>query len=198
MLNQISLKTFSEEGKWFIDSLQKVQNNLAEKIKANIIIINKKGSLVTVASSFSNFCDLLKENLSTQKGYFSPEQYALDFMSKKQEAVFDNIYNNPAFFWVPLKNKEGKIMGAITGCGGWYNYGETAVQKEKTLKDFYKQLNFSEEKCPLDKFLMTANKIPVIAKDELRKEAFQLAKLTEALIEETDLRQAFPVNNFGK
>jgi hypothetical protein len=198
MISQISLKTFSEEGRWFLDSLQEAQNNLARKIKANIVIVNKKGSLVTTASSFSDFCNLLEENLSAKKSYFSPAQYAFDFMSKKKEAVFTNIYSNPAFFWVPLKDKEEKIIGAIAGCGGWYDYGETAVQKENILKDFYKQLGFNEEKCPLDKFLTMAKEIPIVAKDELRKEAFQLAKLTEILIEETDLKQAFSVSNSGK
>ena len=198
MLNQISSKTLSEEGQWFFDNLQAVQNNLAQKIKANIVMVDGKGSLVTKASSFSDFCNLLKENSSASKNYFSPAQYVPEFISEKKEAVFIGAYSNPAFFWVPLKNKEGKIIGAVTGCGGWCDYGETASQKEKILKDFYKQLGFNEEKCPLDKFLMMAKEIPVVAKDELRKEAFQLAKLTEVLIEETDLKQAFLINNSGK
>ncbi len=198
MLNQVSLKAFSEEGRWFLNNLQETQNNLAKKIKANIVIINRRGSLVTAASSFSDFCHLLEENLPAGKDCFSPAQYALDLMSRKKEAVFANDYDNLASFWILLKNREGKVIGAIAGCGGWYNYGGTVAQKEKGLKNFYQQLSLDEKKCSFNEFSAMVKKIPVITKDKLRGEVFRLAKLIEVLIEETDLKQAFAVNNSDK
>ena len=66
-------KKFSERAKWFLQNLQKLQDDFAESIGGQIVTTDKEGNLVTKMSGAQRACKLIMET-EKNKVYIRQEQ----------------------------------------------------------------------------------------------------------------------------
>ena len=124
----------SEEAQWFLRNLQKLQDDFAESIGAQIVTTDRDGNLVTEMSGAQRVCKMIMETAEGKKKCEEAYKMALSLVKTQKEPAFMDCYAGYASLWVPIKvGKE--IVGSITGCGGKYERGESKeVLKEKFAK----------------------------------------------------------------
>lgn len=183
-------KQLSEEAKWFLRNLQKLQDDFAENIGAQIVTTDIEGNLITKMSGQQRVCQIIqkteKGKTACQKAY----RTALSLVKTMKEPAFMDCHAGLASLWVPIKVR-GEIVGSITGCGGRYDRGESEEELKKKFTAKAEELGIKEE--DMDEYLEAAGEVKVITEEEMRKRAERLAKLVGILAEETALREAFGV-----
>ena len=182
-------KKFSEGATWFLRNLQKLQDDFAESVGAQIVTTDREGSLVTEMSGTQRVCRLI---MSTPKGKEKcGECYkvALSLVKTQKEPVFIDCYAGYASLWVPIKVND-KIVGSITGCGGRYEKGKSKEKLKEELSKLASDLGVSDK----EDFLKAGiDEIQPVTEEEMRKRALRLAKLVGILAEETALKEVFGV-----
>lgn len=182
-------KNFSEEAKWFLRNLQKLQDDFAESVGGQIVTTDKEGNLVTKMSGAQRACQLI---MATEQGKKKCEECyktALSLVGSQKEAVFMDCYAGFASLWVPIKVK-GEIVGSITGCGGKYERGES---KEELREKFSKLADEIRIESEGDFLKAAVDEIQPVTEEEMRKRAERLAKLVGILAEETSLSELFGI-----
>ncbi len=180
-------KQYSEEAKWFLQNLQKLQDDFAESVGGQIVTTDKEGNLITKMSGAQRVCKLIME---TEKGKAKcGEAYktALSLVKTMKEPAFMDCHAGYASLWVPIKINE-KIVGSITGCGGRYEKGESKEELREKFSKLADELGISDK----EDFLKAAvDEIRPITKEEMQDRAIKLAKLVVTLAEEKVLQEVF-------
>lgn len=182
-------KTYSEEAQWFLRNLQRLQDDFAESVGAQIVTTDGEGELVTKMSGAQRVCKLI---MATAKGKENCEKCyktALGLVKTQKEPIFMDCYAGYASLWVPIK-AGGKIVGSITGCGGRYERGLSREQIQEQLSKVANDLGVSDAQ---DFLKAGVDEIAPVTEQEMRKRAERLAKLVGILAEETALREVFGI-----
>ncbi len=180
-------KQISEEAQWFLRNLQKLQDDFAESVGAQIVTTDKEGNLVTKMSGAQRVCQLI---MATEKGKercSNAYKTALSLVKTMKEPAFMDCHAGYASLWVPIKIK-GEIVGSITGCGGRYDRGENSEQLREKFSKLADELGISDK----EDFLKAAvDEIRPVTEEEMKKRSERLAKLVGILAEETALKELF-------
>jgi len=181
-------KQLSEEAQWFLRNLQKLQDDFAESVGAQIVTTDKEGNLVTKMSGAQRVCvDFIQKTEEGGKGCGSTYKMALGLVETQKEAAFMDCFAGYASLWVPIKVK-GEIAGSITGCGGRYDRGES----KEELKEKFSKLAEKLGVVVGEEYLKAAvEEVKFVTEEEMRKRAERLAKLVGVLAEETALKEVF-------
>jgi len=184
-------KTLSGEAEWFLKSLQTLQDDFAESVGAQIVTTDKEGNLITKMSGQMKVCsDFIQKTDKGKKACTDTFHTAVGLVKTMKEPAFMDCFAGYASLWVPIKTKEGEIVGSITGCGGRFDRGEG---KEEIEKKFTKLANDLEVEVN-EKYLKEAiDNVKVVTEEEMKKRAKRLAKLVGVLAEETALSEAFGI-----
>lgn len=184
----MSEKELSNEGKWFLKNLQKIQDNFAEDIGAQIVTTDKEGNLVTEMSGQQEVCQIIQKTEKGKQGCQEAYQTALSLVKTMKEPAFMDCHAGLASLWIPIKVK-GEIVGSVTGCGGRYDRGESEEELKKKFRAKAEELGIGEE--DMDKYLEAVAKVKVTTEEEMKKRADRLSKLVGVLAEETALKEVF-------
>jgi len=180
-------KQFSERARWFLQNLQRLQDDFAESVGGQIVTTDKEGNLVTKMSGAQRVCKLI---MGTEKGKTKcGEAYktALSLVKTMKEPAFMDCYAGYASLWVPIKIN-GKIVGSITGCGGRYDRGESREALREKFSKLADELGISDK----EDFLKAAvDEIKPVTEEEMKDRATKLAKLVVTLAEEEVLKEVF-------
>ena len=184
-------KNYSEEAQWFLRNLQRLQNDFAESIGAQIVTTDKNGELLTKMSGQQKICQIIQGTEKGKQGCQSAYQTALSLVKSMKEPAFMDCPAGLASLWVPIEVK-GEIVGSITGCGGRYDHGESEQELRERFAVKANELGINEENK--EDFLNALSEVKVITEEEMRKRAERLARLVGILAEETALSEVFGVN----
>jgi len=181
-------KEFSEEAKWFLRNLQKLQDDFAESIGAQIVTTDKNGELVTEMSGQMKVCsNFIQKTKDGKKGCEDTFKTALGLVKTMKEPAFMDCFAGYASLWVPIKIN-GEIVGSITGCGGKFNRGETKEELKGKFSKLAEKLGINID----GNYLKAAvDDVKVVTEEEMKKRAERLAKLVGILAEETALKEVF-------
>ncbi len=184
-------KQLSEEAQWFLRNLQKLQDDFAESIGAQIVTTDVNGDLVTKMSGQMKVCrDFIQKTEKGKKSCTDTYHTALGLVKKMKEPAFMDCFAGYASLWVPIKTREGKIVGSITGCGGRFDRGES---REELIERFTKLAN-DLGITPDENYLKAAiDDVTTVTEEEMKKRAERLSKLVGILTEETALSEAFGI-----
>jgi ligand-binding sensor protein len=180
-------KQLSEEAQWFLKNLQKLQDDFAESVGAQIVTTDREGNLITKMSGAQRACQLI---MAVEKGRKRCEECyktALSLVRTQKKPIFIDCYAGYASLWVPIKVGK-KIVGSITGCGGKYDRGESKEDLREKFSKLADDLGIANK----EDFLKAAvDEIQPVTEEEMKKRAERLAKLVGILAEETALREVF-------
>ncbi len=182
-------REISETAKWFLNNLQRLQNDFAEVSGVQIVTINLEGDLITERSGGQKVYKLI---LSTEEGEIrlrDTYKVGISLIRNKKETVFMNCFAGFACVFVPIILK-GKLIGAIVSCGGRHERGES---KEKLREKFSKLANELGVREKEDFLRAAIDEVEPVTEEELKKRAGKLAKLIEILAETavTPLKEVF-------
>ena len=183
-------ENFSEEAQWFLRNLQKLQDDFAENVGAQIVTTDKGGNLITKMSGAQRVCQLIMTTKEGKKKCGEAYKMALSLVRTMKEPAFMDCYAGYASLWVPIKVR-GEIVGSITGCGGRYERGESKEELRKKYSKLADELGI-EDKEEFLKAAIDEVKNP-ITEAEMKKRAERLSKLVGILAEETALSEVFGV-----
>lgn len=183
-------KNLSEEARWFLRNLQKLQDDFAESVGGQIVTTDKEGDLVTKMSGAQRVCKLIMTTEEGKKKCGECYKMALSLVKTQKEPAFMDCYAGYASLWVPIKVK-GEITGSITGCGGRYDRGENKEELRKKYTKLADELGVKNREDFL-KAAVDEIKNP-ITETEMKKRAERLSKLVGILAEETALSEVFGV-----
>jgi len=182
-------KKLSEEVQWFLRNLQKLQDDFAESVGAQIVTTDKEGNLVTKMSGAQRVCKLIQATEMGKEKCGECYKTALSLVRTMKEPAFMACYAGYASLWVPIKVK-GEIVGSITGCGGRYDRGESKEELKEKFSKLADDLGIVDK----EDFLKAAvDEINPVTEEEMKKRAERLAKLVGILAEETALGEVFGV-----
>lgn len=181
-------KQLSEEAQWFLRNLQKLQDDFAENIGAQIVTTDREGNLVTKMSGQQRVCQIIQKTEKGKAGCQKAYETALSLVKTMKEAAFMDCHAGLASLWVPIKVKD-KIVGSITGCGGRYDRGESEEELKAKFTAKADELGVKEE--DREAYLKAVGEVKVITEEEMRKRAARLSKLVGILAEETALKEVF-------
>ncbi len=185
----MSLENLSEEAQWFLRNVQKLQDDFAESVGAQIVMTDRNGDLITKMSGAQRVCQLIQSKEKGKKECEICYHSALSLIKTQKKALFIDCWAGYASLWVPIKVKD-QIVGSITGCGGRYEKGQTEEELREKYSKLADDLNIEDK----DDFVKAAvNEVKVITEEEMKKRAERLAKLVGILAEETALREVFGV-----
>jgi len=184
----------SEEAGWFLHNLQRLQDDFADAVGAQIVTTDKKGDLITEMSGQQRACQIIQKTEKGKKSCTECYHMALSLVKEKKEPIFLDCPSGFASLWVPIKTKDGRVVGAITGCGGRYDRGENREELEKKFNALADGIGIDESVHARDDFLKAAiDEVKKITEQEMEKRATRLAKLVGILAEETALKEAFQI-----
>lgn len=186
-------KQFSEEAQWFIRNLQRIQDDFADYIGAQIVTTDRNGGLITKMSGQQRICQIIQKTEKGKKGCADAYRTALELVKKMKKPVFMDCHAGLASLWVPIKIKSGEIVGSITGCGGRYERGKSEEETKEKFSKLADEIGLTEEVHPREDFLKALEEVKVITEAEMKKRAERLAKLIGILAEETALKEAFEI-----
>jgi len=182
-------KNISEEAQWFLRNLQKLQDDFAESVGAQIVTTDKEGNLVTKMSGAQRVCQLIMTTEEGKKKCGDAYKMALGLVKTQKESAFMDCYAGYASLWVPIKIN-GEIVGSITGCGGRYDKGENKEEIREKFSKLADELGIEDK----EDFLKAAvDEISPVTEGEMKKRAERLSKLVGILAEETALGEVFGV-----
>ncbi|MDI6883478.1 MAG: PocR ligand-binding domain-containing protein, partial [Patescibacteria group bacterium] len=184
----MTLQNLSEEAQWFLRNLQKLQDDFAESVGAQIVTTDKRGELVTKMSGTQRVCKLIMATEGGKKKCEECYKMALSLVRTQKEPAFMDCYAGYASLWVPIKVK-GEIVGSITGCGGRYDRGESQEELREKYSKLADELGI-EDKEDFLKAAVDEVRNP-ITEVEMKKRAERLSKLVGILVEETALSEVF-------
>lgn len=182
-------RKFSEAAQWFLDNLQKLQDEFGEAIGAQIVTINLEGDLITERSGGPRVYKLI---LGTEEGEIrlrDTYKIAISLIKNKKELVFIDDFAGLACVFVPIIVRE-KLIGSIVGCGGRYERGESREKLKEKFSRLANELLIREK----EDFLKAAiDEVEVLTEEDLKKRAEKLTKLVEILAETavTPLKEIF-------
>ncbi|MGB2762306.1 MAG: PocR ligand-binding domain-containing protein [Minisyncoccales bacterium] len=177
----------SEEAQWFLKNLQKLQDDFAESVGAQIVTTDRDGSLVTEMSGAQRVCKIIMGTAEGKKKCEEAYKMALSLIKTQKEPAFMDCHAGYASLWVPIK-VGGEIVGSITGCGGRYEKGE----QESELREKFAKIAGELGVADREDFLKAAvDEIEPVTEEEMKKRAVWLAKLMGILAEETALKEVF-------
>jgi len=181
-------KNISEEAQWFLRNLQKLQDDFAESVGAQIVTTDKNGDLVTKMSGQMKVCsDYIQKTEKGGKACTDTYKTALGLVKAMKDPAFMDCFAGYASLWVPIKIN-GEIVGSITGCGGRFDRGENREELEKKFTKLANDLGTEAN----EEYLKEAiDKVKVVTEEEMKKRAVRLAKLVGILAEETALGEVF-------
>jgi len=182
-------KKLSEEAQWFLRNLQKLQDDFAESVGAQVVTTDKEGNLVTKMSGAQRVCQLIMATEEGKKKCEEAYKTALSLVRTMKEPAFMDCYAGYTSLWVPIKVK-GEIVGSITGCGGRYDRGESKEELREKFAKLADELGVEDK----EDFLKAAiDEISPVSEEEMKKRAERLSKLVGILAEETALSEVFGV-----
>jgi len=186
-------KQLSEEAQWFLRNLQRIQDDFADSIGAQIVTTDRNGNLITKMSGQQKICQIIQKTEKGKKGCTDAYHTAVELVKKMKEPAFMDCYAGLASLWVPIKTRAGEIVGSITGCGGRYDRGESEEEIKEKFSKLADDLGITEEIHPRDDYLKALKEVKVVTESEMKKRAERLAKLVGILAEETALKEAFEI-----
>jgi ligand-binding sensor protein len=170
----------SEEAKWFLNSLKRIQEEFAKELGMIMVLVNTKGDSLILTNPVADPCKIIQsvpEGASKCANCYKDAVSA--FVSGKiKSPFFLNCHANFAAMVLPVV-AEGKVIGAVIGCGGVYEEKD----KEKVL-ELIRELNL-----PMERFKAALDVLTPISREELEKRAKRLVKLIEVLSEETAFKE---------
>ncbi len=184
-------KNYSEEAQWFLRNLQRLQDDFAESIGAQIVATDKNGELLTKMSGQQKICQIIQGTEKGKQGCQGAYQTALSLVKSMKEPAFMNCPVGLASLWVPIKVR-GEVVGSITGCGGRYDNGESEEELREKFTIKADELEIMEKDKEI--FFNALSELKVITEEEMRKRAERLARLVSILAEETALSEVFGVD----
>ncbi len=180
-------KNISEEAKWFLQNLQKLQDDFAQSVGGQIVTTDREGNLLTKMSGAQRVCQLIMATEEGKKKCSEAYKTALSLVKTMQEPAFMDCHAGYASLWVPIKIN-GEIVGSITGCGGRYDKGENKEELQKKFSKLADDLKIQNK----EDFLKAAvDEIRPIGEEEMKDRAIKLAKLVVTLAEEDVLKEVF-------
>lgn len=182
-------RELSEAAQWFLDNLQRIQDDLAETIGVQVVIINLEGDFITQRSGGQRVYQLILE--TEEGGIRSRDTYkiGISLVRNKKEQVFVDDFAGFACVFVPII-MEGKLIGSIVGCGGRQERGESKEKLRKKYSKLADELGIRDR----EDFLKAAiDEVETVDEEELKKRVEKLAKLVEILAEtaRTPLKEVF-------
>lgn len=181
-------KNLSEEAQWLLRNIQRIQDDFAEAIGAQIVITDKKGNMITKMAGIQRVCQLIQ---TTERGMAECGkcyQAALSLVLTQKAPCFMDCYAGYASLWVPIKVR-GEIVGSITGCGGRYDRGKTKEELKERYSKLADELGIKDKEDFL-KAAVDEIKSP-LTEAEMQTRAERLTKLVGVLAEETALSEVF-------
>ena len=142
----MSEKQLSEEAKWFLRNLQKLQDDFAENIGAQIVTTDGEGNLITKMSGQQRVCQIIQKTEKGKEGCQKAYHTALSLVKTMKEPAFMDCHAGLASLWIPIKIKD-KIVGSITGCGGRYDRGESEEELKKKFTAKADELEIGRASC---------------------------------------------------
>jgi len=183
-----------EESQWFLKNLQRLQDNFADAVGAQIVTTDSEGGLITEMSGQQRACQIIQKTEKGKEECTNCYKTAVSLVKDKKEPIFMDCHAGFASLWVPIKTREGRIVGSITGCGGRYDRGEDREEVKEKFNKLADDIGLTDKVHDRDDFLKDAvDEVNLITEEEMEKRATRLAKLVGILAEETALKEAFRV-----
>lgn len=180
-------ENLSEEVKWFLRSLQVLQDDFADAVGGQIVTTDKEGNLITEMSGQRRICKLIQGIEKGKKECVKAYEMALSLVKEQKESVIMDCHAGFAALWVPIKI-DGEVVGSITGCGGRYDRGETKKELEEKFGKLADDLRVKDK----EDFIKAAiEEINPVTEDEMKTRANYLSKLITILIKESALKEVF-------
>ncbi|PIS13453.1 MAG: hypothetical protein COT67_01700 [Candidatus Tagabacteria bacterium CG09_land_8_20_14_0_10_41_14] len=187
----VNKKQLSDEAWWFLKNVQRLQDDFAESIGAQIVMTDKNGDLITEMSGQMEVCkNFIQKTEEGKKNCTDTYHTALDMIKTTKEPVLMDCFAGYASLWIPVKNKKGEIVGSITGCGGRFNRGESEEEVREKLKKLADETGMDLGEDYLD---VAISDVKSVTEEEMKTRAERLSKLVGVLAEETALSEAFAV-----
>ena len=167
-------KNISEEAQWFLRNLQKLQDDFAESVGAQIVTTDKNGDLVTKMSGQMKVCsDYIQKTEKGGKACTDTYKTALGLVKAMKDPAFMDCFAGYASLWVPIKIN-GEIVGSITGCGGRFDRGENREELEKKFTKLANDLGTEAN----EEYLKEAiDKVKVVTEEEMKKKSSEAGQI---------------------
>ena len=182
-------KNLSEEAKWFLKNLQRLQNDFAEAVGGQIVTTDKEGNLITEMSGQRRVCKLIQATEAGKEECQAAFKKALSLVKEQKEPLFMDCHAGFASLWVPI-TVDGEVVGSITGCGGRYERGESDEALKEKFSAFAEKLGIDDKE---DFIKAAVDEIEPVSEEEMKKRATRLSKLVSILAQETALKEVFAV-----
>lgn len=181
-------KNLSEEARWFLRSVQKIQDDFAEALGVVMGLFDKNGHEVTKMSGLTEACKMIRSTPKGLEGCNKEHQAAMTLFSagKLKELYLSECWAGFIGLAVPIFVK-GKFVGAVGGCGSLFKADISKDELREKYRKFAKEIEIKD----VDGFAQTVIGGKFLSKEEVRARMIRLKKLIEVLAEETALSEVF-------
>lgn len=188
MPKSIDKEKLSDEAQSFVENLQIIQDDFAKFLAGQVLIINKKGELVTRPSTPQRVCqDYIQKTKLGNIGCANLIGTAVELLKFQKDPIFMKCPANYTAFWIPIKLK-GEVVGGMAACGGLFEEGKS---KEGYRQEFSHLADLFGIKKDDNYFKLAIDDVKMIDQKELQKRAKRSASLIETLVEERAFKEVF-------
>jgi len=182
----------SEEGRWFLENIQKLQGELAKELRVQLAVLDDQGEPVTESSAESTIARLLKKSSSGRELYNRAYVRAGDLITAHSDPVLIKVFDGLFSFWAPVATADGTIIGSAVGGGGPFVRGQADAESfEGQLTDFYQHSDLKEAGVEEEDVLNAVKGTPVFEPEVVKRKLAELGRTIGILAEETELGLLF-------
>jgi hypothetical protein len=182
----------SEECQWFLENIQKLQDELAKELRISLTVLDDQGDPVSKASAESTLTRLLKKSSAGKELYNRAYNQASDLITAHSDPVLLKVFDGLYSFWAPVATTDGTIIGSIVGGGGPFIHGEARPESfEEELADFYQNSGLKQAEVAEEDIKAAAKGTPVFEPEVVKRKLAELGRTIGILAEKTELGLAF-------
>ncbi len=179
-------KQYSKEATRLLKTLQNLQDDFAEIMGAIIVTVDKNGDLVTEMSGLPEACKMIRETEGGLAGCEKDYHAAVSMAGKYGEVALIKCHAGFVALYIPI-SVDGKLVGAITGCGGLYR-----GLGEDELRENYSKIAERYGIADSDEFIRRVlHETKVASEEEIKRRISLISTSIETLVEETPLKEVF-------
>ncbi len=185
-------KLDSKESQWFLENIQKLQNELAKELRIQLVVLDDQGEPVTEVSSESSIARLLKKSASGKKLYNQAYLRAENLITAHSDPVLIKVFGSLFSFWAPVATADGTIIGSVVGGGGPFICGQVKAESfEGQLTDFYQHSDLKQAGIKEEDVLNALKGTPVFEPEIVKRKLAEFGRTVGILTEETELGSFF-------
>ncbi len=185
-----------EERKWFLQSVEGLQEKLAKELRLHIVVLDDKGNPVTESSQQSTIFRLVRKSPKGKELYNQSFSQAADLITAHSDAVLIKVFDGLASFWAPVATAKGRIIGSVVGGGGPFTAGKVDPEEfEEKISDFYKDSGLESAGTSEEDLLNAVKGTPVFLPEVVKRKISEFGRTIGILAEETPLGTLFNLSS---